>query len=93
MNDGGDTGNVLIRIIYLVMDHLMHDPKRAVIILLVIFIATMMTGEFIGAARKAEPSESDTKISEITETPGRYFDLKEIQDLGPVYLTPEPQTF
>lgn len=93
MNDGGDTGNVLIRIIYLVMGHLMHDPKRAVIILLVIFIATMITGEFIGAAREAVPSESGYGISEITETPGRYFDLKEIQDLGPANLTPESQMF
>ena len=93
MNGGGDTGNLLIRIIYLIMDHLMHDPKRAVIILLVIFIATMITGEFIGAAREAIPSESGTGISEITETPEKYFDLKEIQDLGPVNLTPKPQTF
>ena len=77
--------------IYLVMDHLMHDPKRAVIILLVIFIVTMVTGEFIGAARKAETSEAVIRISDITATPERFFDLKEIQDSGPVNLTPEPQ--
>ena len=84
MNGDGDTGNILLRIICLFMDNLMHDPKRACIILILIFFITMITGEFIGAARETVHTENGIRATAPAETGETYFDLKEIEDHGPV---------
>ncbi len=84
MNGDGDTGNFLLRIIYLFMDNLMHDPKSACIILTAIFLITMITGEFIEAARETVNVEGVIRATPVTETAENFFDLKEIEDHGPV---------
>ena len=90
MNRNEDEGNLLMRFIYLFMDHLMHDPKRAVIFLLAVFAVTMITGEFIGAVRKADPL-STNRTAETSEPERFVIRLREIQDNGPVNLTPETE--
>ena len=72
------------------MDHLLHDPKRACVILMAVFLLTMITGEFIGAARRAVPSTEGAGAVEAAGTAESYFELDEILDLGPVNLTPVP---
>ena len=84
MNGDGDTGNLLLRIVYLLMDNLMHDPRRACIILIALFLVTMVMGEFIGAARETVNIEDVIRTAPVTETAESYFNLKEIEDHGPV---------
>ena len=86
MNSGN--GNFLMKMIYLCMDLLMHNPKRALIILFVIFIATMITGELIGTVRNAEIPFSPPAEASVSGRSGDYFLLPEIIDLGAVHLTP-----
>ena len=83
-----DDGNILMKLIYLCMDHLMHNPKRAIIILFVVFIVTMITGELIGTMRDSEMILSPTAIPLVSGKPGDYFTLPDIDDHGAVNLTP-----
>ena len=63
-----DNGNILMKLIYLCMDHLMHNPKRAIIILFAVFIVTMITGELIGTVRNSEIVFSPTAIPIVSDT-------------------------
>ncbi len=83
-----DNGNILMKLIYLCMDHLMHNPKRAIIILFVVFIFTMVTGELIGTMRNSALIFSPTAIPLESVKSGEYFILPEINDHGAVDLTP-----
>ena len=83
-----DNGNILMKLIYLCMDHLMHNPKRAIIILFVVFIFTMVAGELIGTMRNSELIFSPTAIPLESVKSGEYFILPEINDHGAVDLTP-----
>ena len=83
-----DNGNLLIKLIYLSMDHLMHNPKRAIIILFVVFILTMIAGELIGSMRNSETFFSATAIPLMSGKTGDYFTLPEIHDHGAIDLTP-----
>ena len=83
-----DNGNILMKLIYLCMDHLMHNPKRAIIILFVIFIVTMITGELIGTMRNSEIVFSPTAMPIVSGKSDDYFVLPEINDRGAVDLTP-----
>ena len=83
-----DNGNILMKLIYLCMDHLMHNPKRAIIILFVVFILTMVAGELIGTMRNSEMVFSPTAIPLVSGNSGDYFILPEINDHGAVDLTP-----
>ena len=86
-----DNGNLLIKLIYLSMDHLMHNPKRAIIILFVVFILTMITGELIGSMRDSETFFSATAIPLVSGKTGDYFTLPEIHDHGAIDLTPHAE--
>ena len=86
-----DNGNILMKLIYLCMDHLMHNPKRAIIILFVIFILTMVAGELIGAMRNSEIIFLPTAIPLLSGKSGDYFTLPEINDHGAVDLTPHAE--
>ena len=86
-----DNGNILMKLIYLCMDHLMHNPKRAIIILFVIFIVTMITGELIGTMRNSEMVFSPTAIPIVSGKTEDFFILPEINDRGAVDLTPHPE--
>ena len=86
-----DNGNILMKLIYLCMDHLMHNPKRAIIILFVIFILTMVAGELIGAMRNSEIILLPTAIPLLSGKSGDYFTLPEINDHGAVDLTPHAE--
>ena len=88
MNGDGDSGNILLRIIWLFMDSLMNDPKRACIILIAIFLITMITGEFIGAARETIHADNVIRATPVRATAESYFDLKEIEDCGPAVFQP-----
>ncbi len=83
-----DDGNILMKLIYLCMDHLMHNPKRAIIILFIVFIFTMVAGELIGTMRNSEMIFSPTAIPLVSGKPGDYFTLPDIDDHGAVDLTP-----
>ena len=83
-----DNGNILMKLIYLCMDHLMHNPKRAIIILFAVFIVTMITGELIGTVRNSEIVFSPTAIPIVSGKSEDYFILPEINDHGAVDLTP-----
>ena len=83
-----DNGNILMKLIYLCMDHLMHNPKRAIIILFVVFIFTMVAGELIGTMRNSELIFSPTAIPLESGKSEDYFILPEINDYGAVDLTP-----
>ena len=83
-----DNGNILMKLIYLCMDHLMHNPKRAIIILFVVFIVTMITGELIGTMRNSETVFSPTAMLIVSGKSEDYFILPEINDYGAVDLTP-----
>ena len=83
-----DNGNILMKLIYLCMDHLMHNPKRAIIILFVVFIVTMITGELIGTMRNSEIVFSPTAMPIVSGRSEDYFILPEINDHGAVDLTP-----
>ena len=90
MGRNNDTGNLLIRLIYMCMDHLMHNPKRATFILMAVFTGTLITGEVIGRTRITK----NEIMPEVLNTPGtmdpsQIFDLKKIIDTGPVNLTPQ----
>ncbi len=87
----GDSGNLLTRMIYLCTDHLMHNPKRAVIILFVVFIITMVTGELIGTMRNPEAVVSPTSVPAVSWRSEDYFSLPEIYDHGAVDLTPHAE--
>ena len=84
----GDNGNILMKLIYLCMDHLMHNPKRAIIILFVVFIVSMITGELIGTMRNSEMVFSPTAMPIMSGRSEDYFILPEINDHGAVDLTP-----
>ena len=86
-----DNGNILMKLIYLCMDHLMHNPKRAIIILFAVFIVTMITGELIGTMRNSEIVFSPTAIPIVSGRSEDYFNLPEINDHGAVDLTPHPE--
>ncbi len=86
-----DNGNILMKLIYLCMDHLMHNPKRAIIILFAVFIVTMITGELNGAMRNSEMIFSPTATPPVSGRTDDYFTLPEIRDHGPVDLTPHPE--
>ena len=86
-----DNGNILMKLIYLCMDHLMHNPKRAIIILFAVFIVTMITGELIGTMRNSEIVFSPTAMPIMSGRSDDYFVLPEINDLGAVDLTPHPE--
>ena len=86
-----DNGNILMKLIYLCMDHLMHNPKRAIIILFAVFIVTMITGELIGTVRNSEMVFSSTAMPIVLERSEDYFILPEINDHGAVYLTPHAE--
>ncbi len=83
-----DNGNILMKLIYLCMDHLMHNPKRAIIILFIVFIFTMAAGELIGTMRNSEMIFSPTAIPFVSGKSGDYFTLPDIDDHGAVDLTP-----
>ena len=83
-----ENGNILMKMIYLCMDHLMHNPKRAIIILFVVFIVTMITGELIGTMRNSEMVFSPTAMPIMSGRSEDYFILPEINDHGAVDLTP-----
>ena len=83
-----DNGNILMKLIYMCMDHLMHNPKRAIIILFAVFIVTMITGELIGTVRNSEIVFSQTAMPIMSERSEDYFILPEINDHGAVDLTP-----
>ncbi len=83
-----DNGNILMKLIYLCMDHLMHNPKRAIIILFVVFILTMVAGELIGTMRNSEMVFSPTAMPIVSGRSEDYFILPEINDQGAVDLTP-----
>ncbi len=83
-----DNGNILLKLIYLCMDHLMHNPKRAIIILFFVFIFTMVAGELIGTMRNSETIFSPTAIPLVSGKSGYYFTLPDIDDHGAVDLTP-----
>ena len=83
-----DDGNILMKLIYLCMDHLMHNPKRAIIILFAVFILTMVAGELIGTMRNSEMIFSPTAIPLVSGITGDYFALPDIDDHGAVDLTP-----
>ena len=83
-----DNGNILMKLIYLCMDHLMHNPKRAIIILFAVFIITMVAGELIGTMRNSDMVFSPTAIPIVSGKSGDYFTLPDIDDKGPVDLTP-----
>ena len=83
-----DNGNILMKLIYLCMDHLMHNPKRAIVILFIVFILTMVAGEFIGTMRNSEMVFSPTVQPLVTGKSGEYFTLPDIDDYGAVDLTP-----
>ena len=68
-----DDGNILMKLIYLCMDHLMHNPKRAIIILFAVFIFTMVAGELIGTMRNSEMIFSPTAIPLVSGITGDYF--------------------
>ena len=70
------------------MDHLMHNPKRAIIILFIVFIFTMVAGELIGTMRNSEMIFSPTAIPLVSGKSGDYFTLPDIDDHGAVDLTP-----
>ncbi len=86
-----DDGNILMKLIYLCMDHLMHNPKRAIIILFAVFILTMVTGELIGTMRNSEMIFSPTAIPLVSGITGDYFTLPDIDDHGAVDLTPRAE--
>ena len=83
-----DDGNILMKLIYLCMDHLMHNPKRAIIILFAVFIFTMVAGELIGTMRNSETVFSPTAMLIVSGKSEDYFILPEINDYGAVDLTP-----
>ena len=83
-----DDGNILMKLIYLCMDHLMHNPKRAIIILFAVFIFTMVAGELIGTMRNSEMIFSPTAIPLVSGITGDFFALPDIDDHGAVDLTP-----
>ncbi len=84
-----DNGNILMKLIYLCMDHLMHNPKRAIIILFIVFIFTMVAGELIGTMRNSEMVFSPTSIPLVSGKTEDYFTLPDIDDHGLVNLTPQ----
>lgn len=86
-----DNGNILMKLIYLCMDHLMHNPKRAIIILFAVFIITMVAGELIGTMRNSDMVFSPTAIPIVSEKSDDYFTLQEINDYGAVDLTPRAE--
>ena len=86
--NGSGSDNILEKMIYLCMDHLMHNPKRAVILLLAFFLITMITGELIGAVREADPVPVPTAAVVVQFDPAGYFELMDISDNGAVNLTP-----
>ena len=86
-----DNGNILMKLIYLCMDHLMHNPKRAIIILFAVFIFTMVAGELIGTMRNSEMIFSATAIPLVSGITGDYFTLPDIDDHGAVDLTPRAE--
>ena len=83
-----DNGNILMKLIYLCMDHMMHNPKRAIIILFAVFIITMVAGELIGTMRNSDMVFSPTAIPIVSGKSDDYFTLSEINDYGAVDLTP-----
>ena len=83
-----EKGNILMKMIYLCMDHLMHNPKRAIIILFVVFIVSMITGELIGTMRNSEIVFSPTAMPIMSGRSEDYFILPEINDHGAVDLIP-----
>ena len=88
-----DDGNILMKLIYLCMDHLMHNPKRAIIILFAVFIFTMVAGELIGTMRNSEMIFSPTAIPLVSGITGDFFALPDIDDHGAVDLTPRAEIF
>ena len=80
-----------MKLIYLCMDHLMHNPKRAIIILFAVFIFTMVAGELIGTMRNSEMIFSPTAIPLVSGITGDYFTLPDIDDHGAVDLTPRAE--
>ena len=80
-----------MKMIYLCMDHLMHNPKRAIIILFIVFVATMITGELIGTMRNTEIVFSQTAMPVVSGKSEDYFILPEISDHGAVNLTPHAE--
>ena len=86
-----ENGNILMKMIYLCMDHLMHNPKRAIIILFVIFAATMITGELIGTLSNTEIVFSPTDMPFVLGKSDDYFILPEICDHRAVNLTPHAE--
>ncbi len=86
-----DNGNILMKLIYLCMDHLMHNPKRAIIILFAVFIVTMITGELIGTVRNSGTVFSPTSMPIVSGKSEDYFILSEISDHGAVNLTPHAE--
>ena len=86
-----DNGNILMKLIYLCMDHLMHNPKQAIIILFVVFIFTMVAGELIGTVRNSETVFSPTAMPIVSGKSEDYFMLQEINDHGAVNLTPQAE--
>ena len=91
MQMSSDNGNILMKLIYMCMDHLMHNPKRAIIILFTVFILTMVAGEMIGAMRNSETVFSPTSVPLVSGKTGDYFTLPEIRDHGAVDLTPHAE--
>ena len=91
MNGSDETGGLLIRLIFLCMDRLMHDPKRAVFVLLATVIGTLAAGEIIGKARELDRIAMPViEATAVDRQPENFFDLHLIRDNGPVNLTPEP---
>ena len=86
-----DNGNILMKLIYLCMDHLMHNPKRAIIILFAVFIITMVAGELIGTMRNSDMVFSPTAIPIVSGKSDDYFTLQEINDYGAVDFTPRAE--
>ena len=80
MGNGQDTGSFLVRMINLVINNLMRNPKRALIILFASFAGILIIGEVVTKTRDIDPAKPAPKQPAVYQDASTYFNLNEIKD-------------
>lgn len=80
MGNKEETGAFLIRLINLGINNLMHNPKRALIILFASFAGILIVGEIVNRTRDIDPAKPTPKPPIVYQDSSNYFTLNDIQD-------------
>ena len=80
MGNKEETGAFLVRLINLGINNLMHNPKRALVVLFASFAGVLIVGEIVTKVRDIDPAKPTPKPPIVYQNSSEYFTLNEIKD-------------